>query len=116
MIGIDVNKTLLCTILIASCFSLTGCLNAFKPQAGPVWMKDILEDTPPGPEMFRLGWKDGCQTGISATGNHIHKLHYDFTQQYQYLTNHEYYTGWKISWSYCQRYMFQFFLRNHMGL
>lgn len=103
-------------ILLMVILSLPGCLNAFKPQAGPVWMQNILDDAPPGPQMFRIGWKDGCETGISATGNHWHKLHYKFTQQYDLVENHEYYTGWKIAWMYCQRYMFQFFMRDSLGL
>ena len=86
----------------------SGCARAFRPQVGPIWMQGLLQGAPKGPHKFQLGWKDGCHTGIGATGNHHQKLFYGFKQDYKLALDHEYYTGWKIGWNFCQRYVYQY--------
>ena len=85
-------------------------------MAGPTYalrpyIHDLLYSAPPGPNKFKLGWRDGCETGISAAGNHRIKFYYKFTQQYTLVSDHAYYTGWKNGWNYCQRYLFQHYTR-----
>lgn len=107
------KKTVLtCMIICLTLSSLMGCARAFRPQVGPSWSQDLLNETPPGPDNFRIGWKDGCETGISATSNHWQKFFYKFKQNYRLAQDNEYYTGWKTGYTYCQRYVFQYLKRD----
>ena len=84
---------------------------AYKPRVGASWMQDILHGAPEGPNKFKLGWHDGCQTGIAATANQHAKFFYKFTQQYELAQDNEYYTGWRIGMTVCSRYVYQFYKR-----
>jgi len=88
-------------------FLLASC----KPQVGAIWHQDLLTGSPKGPLMFRKGWKDGCDTGKSASGNHMQKFYYKFTQQHDLVSNEEYYSGWKVGWTFCNRYVFRMLQR-----
>lgn len=96
-------------ILLLSSLLISGC--NWRPQAGPPWAQKMLKEGPEGPENFQLGWRDGCETGISTTGNHMHKFFYKFKQDSTLARDPIYYTGWKNGWSYCQRYIFQYLKR-----
>lgn len=91
-------------LLTASC--------GVKPQVGPPWMQEMLNQGPDGPTNFKLGWRDGCETGISATSNRFQRSFYKFKQDYELSKDQAYYTGWKTAFSYCQRYVFQYLRRN----
>lgn len=97
------------TIIIL--FSVTGCIDAFKPQVGSFFQQDLLQEAPPGPTKFKLGWRDGCDTGISASGNQMHKFYYKFTQKYELVDDNVYYTGWKVGYNFCNRYVFRYMNR-----
>ena len=92
--------------------SLTAC-GSYLPKAGVFWQQDLFEDSPPGPEKFQLGWKDGCHSGISVTGNTNHRQFYHYKQDSALATDSEYYTGWKIAYDFCQRYMFGYLQREY---
>ena len=70
--------------------------------------RNLLFDAPPGPENFRVGWKDGCFTGKSATGEMKHKLKFGFKKDARFIEgdkfNNEYEKGWETAFWYCQRY------------
>lgn len=91
-------------------FMLGGC--DWKPQAGPPWAQKLLTEGPEGPPNFKLGWQDGCETGIATTGNHFQKFFYTFKQDSTLAQDPQYYTGWKNGWNYCQRYIFQYMKRD----
>ncbi len=69
--------------------------------------KTLYEGAPPGPEKFRRGWKDGCNTGKGATGKSKHKLVYKFFKDARFIEgdgfNPEYDKGWSTAFWYCQR-------------
>lgn len=84
---------------------LSGC------GAGPPWKTWMFEGPPPGQDYTPLyvdGWKDGCETGVSATTNHFYKFQYDFKQDPIRAQNRVYYKGWKDAFDYCQRYIYQY--------
>lgn len=89
---------------------LTGC-HSYKPKVGHSWNQDLIQGTPAGPNNFKLGWRDGCETGVSANANHFARPFYSFKQNYDLAQDHEYYTGWRIGWTFCHRYVFQFYKR-----
>lgn len=99
-------------VIVGICiiFLMQGC--SFRPKVGSPWMQDLLNQGPEGSTLFKLGWRDGCQTGISATSNAFQRHFYTFTQDYQMAQDPEYYTGWKTAWTFCQRYAFQYLRRS----
>ncbi len=103
------TKHILAFILL---LGLSAC-GKYLPKAGQPWQQDLLEGAPPGPEKFQLGWKDGCHSGISVTGNLNQRQFYNFKQNSQLSTDAEYYTGWKVAYDYCQRYMFAYLQREY---
>lgn len=97
-------KNILCIVLLAL-LTLTGCnlpsdsIFAPKPfRMGP---------PPPGNETFRLGWKHGCNTGLSTMGPNYYKSFYRFEQDPMMTSNAEYYKAWKDAYTYCRQYMFK---------
>ena len=101
-------KRYIITLLIVGL--LTAC--GYRPMVGPPWMQDMLTESPDGPPRFKLGWRDGCETGISATSNALQKHFYSFKQDYQLARDREYYTAWKLAYTQCQRYVFQYLRRD----
>ena len=103
------KRTMLVVIVIL--ISLTSC-SLFRPRVGPPWMQKLLLEGPEGPTKFKQGWKDGCDTGISATSNRLQRSFYKFQQNYELSQDQVYYSGWKTAFDYCQRYVFQYLRRN----
>ena len=96
--------------LLATLAFVSSC--SYRPQVGAPWMQEMLHQGPEGPTEFRLGWRDGCETGISATANRFQRSFYSFKQDYELSKNPKYYTGWKAAFDYCQRYVFQYLRRS----
>jgi len=92
---------------------LLGSCSDYRPMVGPPWMQELLQNGPEGGSTnFRLGWRHGCETGISATANRFQRSFYKFRQDYRLLEDPTYYTAWKTSYSYCARYVAQYLRRN----
>jgi hypothetical protein len=99
--------------MILLCLSLAGCEG--KPAVGAPWMQDLLNNGPKGgTDLFKKGWQDGCETGISVTSNALQRHFYRFKQDSSLAGNHEYYTGWSVAYTYCQRYVFQYLRRQYL--
>jgi len=91
----------------------TGCetLNEFSNRN---WMQQFTKPTPwgngneipEGSEMFRAGWKDGCESGYSAYGNTRYMAGYGFEQDPEKAKNPEYYRAWKDAFVYCRWYVY----------
>jgi hypothetical protein len=99
-------------MVVALLLVLPAC-GKYLPKAGAAWNQDILEESPPGPPKFQLGWKDGCHSGISVTGNLNHRQFYHYKQNSDLAQDHEYYTGWKIAYDHCQRHFFSYLGREY---
>lgn len=97
-------------IIILIC-CLNGCAD-FRPKVGAPWMQDLINKGPDGPSNFKLGWRHGCETGLSATANKLQQHFYKFRQDYRLVEDPSYYSGWKTAYDYCQRYVFQYLRRN----
>lgn len=97
---------------IAIVLLITGC------QSGPPWRAGMT-DGPPGydtqanplPPLYLKGWKEGCETGISANTNSLNKFFYKYKQDASLVMNDVYYRGWKDSFDYCQRYTRMYYSR-----
>ena len=103
------NKIFVLTAILL----LTSNCADFRPRVGPPWMQDFLQNGPKdGSVLFKAGWKDGCMTGVSVNANRLQRHFYRFTQDAELAQNKEYYTAWKTSYTYCQRYIAQYLRRN----
>jgi len=59
-----------------------------------------------GPQEFRDGYKDGCESALSAYGNSMQRTMYSLKKDPKYETNRVYNQVWKDSWSYCYMWLF----------
>lgn len=58
--------------------------------------------TPDGPPEFKLGWEDGCDTGLSAQGSYIYRAVYGYKKRFEFSENEFYKNGWNEGFSYCR--------------
>lgn len=91
--------TILAISLLASC------------RAGSPWQAWMFEGPPPGkeyPALYVEGWQDGCHTGAATAANHYYRFFYTYKQDPYKAQNKIYYRGWKDSFDYCYRYIYQY--------
>lgn len=96
-------------VLLLITLTISGC--DFRPRVGAPWMQKLMFEGPEGPTMFKVGWRHGCETGVSVTSNAFQRHFYKFNQDAKLARNKVYYTGWKLAYNYCQRYVAQYLRR-----
>ena len=90
------------TLLVSICF-INACSYIKNPH--PFGLYRGMEDgAPEGSENFRMGWKDGCQSGMSAYGSLHYKSVYDYKYDESKIKNKEYYDAWRMGFRYCRWY------------
>jgi hypothetical protein len=57
---------------------------------------------PPGAPEYKLGWEDGCDSGLSAEGGLDYKLMYGFKKRPEMSSNDQYKQGWNEGFTYCR--------------
>ncbi len=57
---------------------------------------------PAGPKEYKLGWEDGCDTGVSSVSAGIFKSAFGFRKRPEFLDNQLYNTGWNEGFGYCR--------------
>jgi len=57
---------------------------------------------PSGPAEYKLGWEDGCDSGLSAQGGMIAKIAYGFKKRPELGDNDLYKTAWNEGFTYCR--------------
>lgn len=77
--------------LVALIFCIAGCR--------PMWLYMV---DPSGPPEYRLGWEDGCDSGISAEGNAMDKMMYGFKKRPELSASDQYKQGWNEGFTYCR--------------
>ena len=84
--------------------TLSGCYHApdfVKPMS---WLlKQVPDDAP---SAYKLGWLDGCETGMSSMTNTAYKTFYSFKQNKQLRANPDYYKVWKDTYTFCRHYAY----------
>lgn len=69
---------------------------------------NLIRSAPPGPPAFRIGWRQGCNTGKAATGKSKHRIPYKFVKDASFIEgdsfNPEFEKGWETAFWMCQRY------------
>ncbi len=58
---------------------------------------------PEGPPEFKLGWEDGCDTGLSAQdAGYWYRAMYGYKKRPEMMENELYKNGWNEGFSYCR--------------
>lgn len=57
---------------------------------------------PSGPPEYKLGWEDGCDTGLAAQGGGVAKVAYGYKKRPELLDNSLYNTAWNEGFTYCR--------------
>ena len=78
--------------IIASLLCMAGCR--------PFWINAAVD--PQGPPEYKLGWQDGCDSGLSAEGGWDYKLMYGYKKRPEMASNEQYKGGWKEGFDYCR--------------
>lgn len=81
------------TILLS--VSLLALLSGCRPVA-------LYMTEPSGPPEYKLGWEDGCDSGISAQSPAIYKMAFGFRKRPEFFDNELYKTAWNEGFSYCR--------------
>lgn len=90
-------------------FTLAFCLQACNENPDGSWSlqpNSLDLNPPPGPEIYKKGWSEGCESGSNAYSSPFYKM----TGQFQYKydtslrTNKMYAQVWKDAFVYCSIY------------
>ena len=57
---------------------------------------------PSGPPEYKLGWEDGCDSGMSAQGSYVYKAMYGFKKRPEMADNDQYKQAWNEGFTYCR--------------
>lgn len=57
---------------------------------------------PPGSPEYKLGWEDGCDSGLSAEGGWDYKMMYGFKKRPEMSANDQYKQAWNEGFTYCR--------------
>jgi hypothetical protein len=91
---------LLCIISVLSgCTEMNFHSFGTKPSS---FMMEMPENA--GPEIYRQGYKDGCESGYSGYANSFNKVFYSWRQDPELAQNPVYYQIWKDAYAYCANY------------
>lgn len=65
----------------------------------PMWTYAV---DPSGPPEYRLGWQDGCDSGLSAEGGWDYKLMFGFKKRPEMASSDQYKQAWNEGFTYCR--------------
>ena len=98
------SRILRASIIVLLSFTFTTACTVAERIATPrPWG---LADAPEGSPVFKRGWNDGCETGMTTYGNDVYKITYGWKQDPKMVLNDEYYRAWKDAYTYCRWYVY----------
>ncbi len=101
---IILNPNLILVKIILTILLVNGCHYANKPRGID---RGMIDGAPDGTPIFRSGWKDGCESGISAVGSLQYKAANGFSYDATMLSSNEYHNAWRLGFRYCRWYTAQ---------
>ena len=78
-------------ILVCAVLALGGC----RPAS-------LYFVEPSGPPEYKLGWEDGCNTGMAASGGMVYKAAFGFQKRPEFGDNEIYKSAWNEGFTYCR--------------
>lgn len=85
--------------LILLCFNLTACIGASDLD-----ITGMPHPPTQGPPNYILGWKHGCETGMTAYSSFYLRARYKTRVDGKMMTNNDYNKGWRLGNRYCNYY------------
>lgn len=85
-------------------FLLSGCYSAPDAVKPMSWLFDQMPQD--APTKYKLGWKDGCESGISNMTETTYKTFYSFKQNAELRRDPTYYKAWKDTYDFCRHYVY----------
>lgn len=76
-----------------------GIISLSLISCRPMWIQGV-DIT--GPPEYRLGWEDGCDSGLSAQGGWQYKMMYGFKKRAELAASDQYKQGWNEGFTYCR--------------
>lgn len=83
-------------------FVMTSCTGFYKPLFYDNGFKDFA---PEGTPTFRMGWRDGCQTGFHVTGDTHYKFVNNFQFKADFIEDDDYNEAWHMAFNHCRVYI-----------
>ena len=106
---------LLMLVFSASCQAVMEAGGKFGERLYKPWPWGLVKlEEIEGSELYKKGWKEGCESGLAVYGNHRYKAFYTVYQDVEHLHDKDYYKAWKDSYSYCRWYVYHWARGWHM--
>jgi len=70
----------------------------------PRMYEGMVDGAPEGTPVFRTGFKDGCESGMSAYGSLDYKAKHEFRHDPELAINDEYHSAWLLGFRHCRWY------------
>ncbi len=103
------------SVLVASCGMMPVTKSTFDiTKPGSPSMRWMYDGPPPRNDgksydtLYVEGWVDGCETGAAGNTNSFYKFTTTFKQDAIKAQDERYYKGWRDSFFYCGRYIYQY--------
>ncbi len=98
---IIILKSVFKLVVIAIIFlSLTNC-KYWHSKIGMGRPASTVMELNYGPEIYRKGYKEGCESGYSGYGNNFNKFFFTWKQDPKLVLNKMYYQVWKDAYAHC---------------
>lgn len=93
-------RLLLLLLVLSSCQSYMAKILPDRPS------KEFHDAMAEGSPEFAQGWKDGCESGMSAGSNNFYKMFYRINKVdgFKMTSSNDYGTAWSNAFWYCVRY------------
>ncbi len=102
------KRKLFLLFLLVNLFFLESCQSyvaraVFPKKSRPEGEFPVDKDASPE---FKMGWRDGCETGMSGGSNTFYHMFYRNNQAdgYKMMESSDYRRAWSASFWYCYRY------------
>jgi hypothetical protein len=92
-------------IILFSTLLISSCASGTKKFLPSMVDKELRDETDKTTEEYRVGWKDGCEVGISGASNTFYKMFYrnNKIDGYRMSSSPEYRDAWDSAFWYCFR-------------
>lgn len=78
--------------------------NNYHSDIGLMSPASLVKEINYGSEIYRKGYKEGCESGYAGYASSFTKLFHDWVQDPELTKNKEYYQIWKDAYGYCAYY------------
>lgn len=100
---IKIKEFILKSLLVILILLLSACTN-YHSDVGFMSPASLVKEINFGSEIYRQGYKDGCESGYAGYASSLTKLFHKWVQDPELAQNKVYYQIWKDAYGYCAYY------------